>query len=200
MPKTKAQFEEIKAQRKQDILNHALYLFAIKGYAAVTMDEIANECKCSHGLIFHYFSNKENLFHELMETVVDEKFRDIVSKINTNQPTKFIFIDSIEAALNALKDEDDRYACTIYLLLNLYLQRSVIPKPRNDKYRNTPVISTLSLLEKGVKEGVFYENNPKELLIAVISTLKGLAYNRINIGNKFTCPKSEIITRMVIKK
>ena len=199
MPRTKEQFEEIKNQRKQDILNHALYLFAIKGYSAVTMDEIANECKCSHGLIFHYFSNKENLFHDLMETVVDEIFKDIVSKIDVNQPTKFVFVDSIEACLTALKNEDDRYACTIYLLLNLYLQRSVIPKPRNDKYKKR-TISSLSLVEKGIKEGVFYENNAREMLIAVVSVLKGLAYNRINIGNKFICPKSEIITRMVLKK
>ena len=150
-------------------------------------------------MIYFTNDNKDLIFNKAREKAYSALL-DIVSRIDTKQPTKFVFIDSVEACLDALKNEDDRYACTIYLLLNLYLQRSVIPKPRNDKYKKTPVISTLSLIEKGIIEGVFYENNAKEMLIAVISVLKGLAYNRINIGNKFVCPKSEIITRMVIKK
>ena len=198
MPKTKEQFEEIKKQRRQEILENSLYLFAIKGYDAVTVDEISAKCKCSHGLIFHYFNNKEGLFEELMNTLVLSIYKDIIKDVNYNQIPKFVFIDMVDALLNALKSPDDKYPCTIYLLLNLYLQRNSLPKYKKDN-KHKPFEKSLEAIKEGIQNGSFHNNNPKELLVAVISALKGLAFNRICLGTKFICPQTEIITRMVIK-
>ena len=198
MPKTKEQFEQIKKERMATILKAALYLFAVKGYNAVSTDDITNYAKCSHGLLYHYFGSKEDLFHYLMENVVKINMQEIVKNIDFNSKPKFILIDLIDAHLNALKSENDDYACSIYLLLNLHLQKKYIPKPRNKGQQN-PFDIAYELIDRGKKEGAFNDFNTKEMLIALISVIKGLAYNRINLGTKFTCPKSEIIARMIIK-
>ena len=69
MPKTKEQFEKIKQERMNEILNHSLYLFALHGYDGVTTDEIAKAVGCSHGLLYHYFGSKEDLFQEVVNNV-----------------------------------------------------------------------------------------------------------------------------------
>ena len=59
MPKTKEQFEQIRNERINTILESALTLFAYKGYDAVNLDEVTKEANCSHGLLYHYFKGKE---------------------------------------------------------------------------------------------------------------------------------------------
>lgn len=50
-----------KAATKQSIQNHALQLFAEKGYDATTVDEIAAAAGVSHMTFFRYFPRKEDV-------------------------------------------------------------------------------------------------------------------------------------------
>lgn len=56
---------------RKDLLNRAFDLFAQKGFAAVTMREIAQGLGVSTGTLYHYFSSKEALFEQLMQEKAD---------------------------------------------------------------------------------------------------------------------------------
>lgn len=71
-PRTKEQNEQIRKQRKQEILNAAIRVYVDKGYAASEMADIANQAGLAHGLVFYYFKNKKNLFRELYEYMMEE--------------------------------------------------------------------------------------------------------------------------------
>ncbi|WP_136605240.1 TetR/AcrR family transcriptional regulator [Paenibacillus dokdonensis] len=71
-PRTKEQNEQIRKQRKQEILNAAIRVYVDKGYAASEMADIANQAGLAHGLAFYYFKNKKNLFRELYEYMMEE--------------------------------------------------------------------------------------------------------------------------------
>lgn len=201
MPKTKEQFEQIKKERMEKILSASLYLFATKGYNAVTTDEITNYVGCSHGLLYHYFGSKEDLFSALLETKVKRIIREIADGIDFNASPKFVLIDLVNATLSSLKSSNDEYACAIYLLLNLHLQRKDIPKPKSKEKKGSLFDFLYELIEKGKREGKFYNYNTKEMVISLYAIFKGLSYSRIYIGSqRFTCPNSEIITKMIIKE
>jgi AcrR family transcriptional regulator len=53
---------------RQELLEKAFALFAKRGYAAVTMRDIAKELKVSTGTLYHYFPTKEALFQGLMSS------------------------------------------------------------------------------------------------------------------------------------
>jgi AcrR family transcriptional regulator len=53
---------------RQELLEKAFALFAKRGYAAVTMRDIAKELKVSTGTLYHYFPTKEALFQGLMNS------------------------------------------------------------------------------------------------------------------------------------
>lgn len=53
------------AERKQQILEVALPLFAAHGFAATTTKQIAEAANITEGLIFHYFPNKAAILREL---------------------------------------------------------------------------------------------------------------------------------------
>ena len=200
MPKTKEQYEAIKQERRKNILKSALYLFAVYGYNGVTTDCLSKLVGCSHGLIYHYFPTKEALWDEMFEEMVKPKNSEILSSVNFEQKSKFVIQDLIEAYINAISNKDSEYACVIYLLLNIHLQRSVLPRPKASNPRKRVFEVFFEVIEKGQKEGEFYQNNTKELVIAILSALKGLSYTRIFEGyEKFKAPKTEIYVRMIVK-
>ena len=197
MPKTKEQFEQIKKERISKIEKSALFLFSVKGYDAVTMDDIARESDSSHGLIFHYFSNKQILYEHIVNDVSENYMREIVKDVNFSQSPKFVFMDLLNAYLAALKSSNDDYAYTIFLKSTMPIRKSPIKK--EDKNRDMYWLLN-DLIEKGQKDNTFYNTNSMELTIACLSLIRGLALARINIGYKrFRPPKSETIAKMIIK-
>ena len=88
MPKSKEQFEQIRNERIKIILNSAATLFALKGYEGVSLDEVTKEAKCSHGLLYHYFSKKEQLYKAVLEQVVYPDVQALISDINWDQKAK----------------------------------------------------------------------------------------------------------------
>jgi len=71
-PRTKEQNEEIRKQRTQEILQAAIHVYAEKGYAASEIGEIAERAGLARGLVYHYFKNKQTLFRELLEHVMEQ--------------------------------------------------------------------------------------------------------------------------------
>lgn len=67
-PRTDQQFEAIRQKSRKAILKAALTLFARNGYSKTTTDDIARKVGISKGLIYNYFSNKE----EILEHLIDE--------------------------------------------------------------------------------------------------------------------------------
>lgn len=71
MPRTKQQFEEIRKESRQKILDAALEVFAMQGYHAATVEAIAKQAGISKGLMYNYFKSKVDVLHELMIGMMD---------------------------------------------------------------------------------------------------------------------------------
>jgi AcrR family transcriptional regulator len=57
-----------RAERKrEEILRAGLKVFAQKGFAATTMDDIALELEATKGLLYYHFETKEDLLREILE-------------------------------------------------------------------------------------------------------------------------------------
>ena len=68
-----------KEKRRKQIKEIALKLFVDKGYSKITMEEIVQTVGISKGGMYHHFSNKEEIFLELLRDG-DEYRKDIVQK------------------------------------------------------------------------------------------------------------------------
>lgn len=199
MPKTKEQCERIKQERMEQIYKEALRLFAIKGYEAVTADEITTAVGCSHGLLFHYFANKEDLFQETVDNLASKLDEEITQNVNFDQEPKTLLQDLLDAYLSALKSSRDDYACAIYLLLNLWIQSKNLSTKKQKEMKYKVFDDIYDIVKKGVEEKEFINSPPADLVITIMSILKGLSYNRINLGyNKCIIPDSKLIMRMIL--
>ena len=200
MPRTSAQFEEMRKDREESILNAGLYLFATKGFEQTTADGIRAIVNCSHGLLYHYFRSKEDLYKAVIEKRVLPIASSVTRGIDLNQKAKFVLTDVIDNFLKALKSDNDEFAWALALLLDIHLQTVVNPKIRNVEKDKKVYDWVYELIERGKAEGDFNDLNSKELVVTILALFKGLSYNRIKIGHKrFLCPHSEILMKMVLK-
>ena len=201
MPRTTEQFELMRKEREESILNAGLYLFATKGFEQTTADAICAVVNCSHGLLYHYYASKD----ELYKAVIEKKVRPIVSSAildyaDINQKAKFAFMDITDRFLKELKSDNDEFAWCIALLLDIHLQTVINPKIKDIEKDKKVYDWVYELIERGKKEGDFNDIDSKELVLSILALYKGLSYNRIKIGHKrFLCPHTDIVMKMVLK-
>jgi AcrR family transcriptional regulator len=62
--------EREKAAHRQEIMNAAVRVFARRGFAAATLDEIAQEAEFSKGTLYLYFPSKEDLLFNVLFDLV----------------------------------------------------------------------------------------------------------------------------------
>jgi AcrR family transcriptional regulator len=70
-PRSAEQFEKIRTDRKEAIMESALKIFAEESYHATSVSRIAKDAGISKGLMYNYFDSKEELLNELIVGVMD---------------------------------------------------------------------------------------------------------------------------------
>ena len=202
MPRTQEQTDQIKEERKDEIVRKSLYLFALNGFGAVKIDDITNASKISHGLFYHYFKTKDAVFHSVMG-YCHSLMEDVWESINLEQEPKYLIHDIINIIFSRLKDKNTDFACTLYLILSFYIRQEKLPRPpKLDKPKHKRLYDYLiESISKGQEQGEFNEGNPQEYTIAILAMVKDLSFSRILLGpKKFICPDSQIVMNMLLKQ
>jgi len=73
MPRSAAQFEQMRQKSRQAIMQAALELFAVRGFHATSIEKIAQKAGVAKGLVYNYFDGKETL----LKAVISEGFSEI---------------------------------------------------------------------------------------------------------------------------
>jgi AcrR family transcriptional regulator len=104
-----------RAERERQMLAEARTLFAERGFAAVTMDEVAARVGVTKPLLYTYFGNKEGLYLACMEpagealvSTVAEAVRDTASPadaLRAGVHAFFAFVDADRSAWRVLFDD-----------------------------------------------------------------------------------------------
>jgi len=71
-PRSSEQLDELREQRKAEILQAALALFAKQGFHNTSIEQIRKKAGVSKGLIYNYFEKKEDLVTAILMREVDE--------------------------------------------------------------------------------------------------------------------------------
>jgi len=68
-PKTKEQFELIRENKKEQIIRAAIECFGTQGFYSVTISQLAKHAGISKGLLYNYFSGKEDLLKHIFYSI-----------------------------------------------------------------------------------------------------------------------------------
>ncbi len=111
--------------RREQILDAALRVFAKKGFAKATNKDIAREAGITTGLIYHYFESKE----ALLKAIFDERsplqlIRSIPPQMLDQPPEQFLRF-FVAQMLAVIEDEKTMRLVRVYLPEAIYNPQSV---------------------------------------------------------------------------
>jgi AcrR family transcriptional regulator len=189
----------IKDERREQILHAALMVFATKGFAACKISDIVAKGGMSHGLVYHYFKSKEEIFYELLKRAMWVSTQSLMmvegmplSPIEkVRQTAKYI--------LGAIADfEDTAY----YFLIVTHASIMEGPDVEREKYihdSNIAIQAFVRFLQAGQEAGEVREGDPLEMSIVFFSAIQGLAMYKLSMQD-FKMPDPEILVNMVKKQ
>jgi AcrR family transcriptional regulator len=173
--------------KRTDILNAALSLFAERGFDATTVPTIADKARVGAGTIYRYFENKEvlvnSLFQECMlllsqtltknipsiDAAIREQFRHVffqMSQFASHHDEALAFIDSHSSARYLDESSKKMFQAFLDILRDLIergkQEKIICPMPSDALI--AIVYGALVKLFKVIKNGVVEET--PELLIA----------------------------------
>jgi TetR/AcrR family transcriptional regulator, fatty acid metabolism regulator protein len=95
------------SDKRRQILDAAVRVFASKGYHTCRVGDIAEEAGIAHGLLYHYFSSKE----EVLQTVFRENWAELLDVFGRIESSDEPPVEQLEAIaktlLRAWRDRPD---------------------------------------------------------------------------------------------
>ncbi|MFH0728731.1 MAG: TetR/AcrR family transcriptional regulator [Pseudomonadota bacterium] len=149
--------KDIKLRRKEKI-NHILAtatkVFAEKGYAGASTNEIADMAGISKRTMYYYMGDKDTLYTKVLEQMLDEAYSLLDVGIDANQPVELKLAQFIHSVAQ-IANNRPLHAIALRELLS----GGTLPKIVTDSlYRMFTVFT--EILEEGTKKGAFNDKNP----------------------------------------
>lgn len=161
-----------RAERERQTLEAAHALFAERGYAGVTMDDVADAVGVTKPLLYKYFGNKERLYLACMEPAGELLTRTVVDAVTpTTTPA-----DALRAGLLAFFEflDTDRDAWRVLFDETLPVSGEVAQRVAEYRDRITELVATAVLSQLPPSKRVMDRSEVEALSAAVLGAAEAL--------------------------
>lgn len=158
-------------ERKKELIETAESLFGKKGYENTAVSDIVKMINVGQGTFYHYFKSKEDILKAVAEKIVAPIAEDIrnIAKGNEDSATK---VNSILNSILKAGSSETGFMKLMHQKGN-YLLHDKLEEAL--EARISPSIA--EVLSKGMEEGVFNMDYPKESFILLLSSTLYLSYH-----------------------
>jgi AcrR family transcriptional regulator len=161
-----------RVERERQVLEAAHALFAERGYARVTMDDVADAVGVTKPLLYRYFGNKERLYLACMEPAGELLTRTVVDAVTpTTTPA-----DAVRAGLLAFFEflDTDRDAWRVLFDETLPVSGEVARRVAEYRDRVTELVATAVLSQLPPSRRVVDRSEVEALSAAVLGAAEAL--------------------------
>lgn len=173
-PRSTKQFEEIREQSREKILNAAKELFGTQGYHSTSISAIAKKAGVAKGLIYNYFDTKEDLMVGIFQMGMKEGesiLTEIMAQPDAKSKLKYILDFSFEYFVK--QEHESR------LITSIAVQLESFPKMKEmvvGKYRGLMPMMVGFLTELNI-------DHPEEEASIIAALLDGIGLQYLVLGD-----------------
>ncbi len=197
-PRNEEQNAIIKDERREQILSAALKVFATRGFAATKISDIVAKGGMSHGLVYHYFKSKEEIFFELVSRALSTSGESLLMV----EAMPLSPLQKVRETAKHILGGIDEWEDTSYYFL-IVIHASMMEMTAEDKEKvfgnsQVPVESMMRIIKQGQDIGEIRQADPLEMAIMFFAALQGIAFYKLSMPN-FQLPDPELLVYMVKK-
>jgi len=149
-------------ERRERLFRAALDLFARKGFAETTVEDITNAADLGKGTFFNYFPSKEHILLAFAEMQLGKLRAAADEAREKNEPTR-VFLRSLGARMT---QEPIRNPSIIRILLQAFLSNTPVRESMMDLQARVIAIHT-EIIHLGQQRGEIRDDLPPEVLANV---------------------------------
>ncbi|MDX2230930.1 MAG: TetR/AcrR family transcriptional regulator [Leptolyngbyaceae cyanobacterium bins.349] len=173
---------------RQELLSQCLDVIAEKGYATITMRQIAAGLKVSTGTLYHYFPSKESLFEQLVEYISYQDTSEATIAALKQIPTR---ADRLVAMFNYISDNEE-----YFLRQTLMLMDFARPKSRDEINQNETLKRAGERYEKAIAQ--ILEIDDPAVVILVMNLFDGLIVRRLYQGDRISIERQAQVIKAML--
>lgn len=172
---------------RKELLHKSFDLFAEKGYATITMRQIAQGLGVSTGTLYHYFPSKEALFEQLME----EQAEQDISQVTVQLQNVDTLADRVRIAFEYLEQNQEYHFKQSLLCIDYFQQRLQEGRTKSDVLeRICEHVENLLAVLLGIHD--------RDLIRFVMSYVDGLMFSQMYHDDPINFSKqAQILTDML---
>ncbi len=178
-----------KEERQYQILEAAMEVFVLNGYANTRMDDIVSQSGLSKGALYHHYPSKKDLFIALIDHWEVYCFPDFYSRNARNRTASETLRDFSKALLDVFREKKYVFLAEVefWALSN---QDKEINERSKSLYKKLLNLFEL-VLQKGVRTGEFKEIDTKAVSLIILTGFQGINWFCI-FGEDQVLPKTYI--------
>jgi AcrR family transcriptional regulator len=176
--------------KKTHIINHAVDLFAEKGFEGTSIRDLAARADVNVAMVNYYFGSKEKLFESMVEDRASYT-RGLLDEIVKN--TSYTEIEKIEHMIDAYINKlfTNRKFHRVLHQEMMLTQRETLARAIVDiLYPNSLIIK--NVLDAGMKKGVFRKVDAPLVIASIIGTINQVLLSK-RMCNKLLSKESDYI-------
>jgi AcrR family transcriptional regulator len=179
-PRSNEENQRIRDERRQQILFAAARVFARRGLAATKIADIAAEVGMSHGLVYHYFPSKEDLFAELVRWAAGGVRAVTEGEGEPTGPWERIRL-MLTMMLGGVRHQPD-----VFLVMTQAAMGYGVPDSAREialQYSEESHRAIARVIAEGQTAGVMKPGAPDQMATTLLSAISGLAVFRAVYGD-----------------
>jgi AcrR family transcriptional regulator len=167
MPRSTEQLEQLRKEKKKQIMDVALELFAHNGFHATSISTIAQKAEISKGLIYTYFTSKQEILKEITDLAIEKIYANFdYNKDGLLTNEEFIFF--IHESFRIVKKNIMFWQLYTALMLQPRIMDLLGDEYRNLEGKSKPLVHALiQFLERNGSP------DPQGDLMVIASMIKG---------------------------
>jgi AcrR family transcriptional regulator len=196
VPRTEQQNQQIRDERQEQILQAALKVFARRGMAAAKISDIASEAGFSHGLVYHYFKSKEEIFF----TLVKKALQGSALVIQYARQQEGSPLQKLRWMTDMILQSIAGEGAYLFLIMVQAFTSDAVPgevkQMMDGELAYSAIKATLPLIKAGQQNGEIVQEDPEKLAVLYYSAIQGLAISKIQ-WKDCPLPDADMVLRVL---
>lgn len=194
-PRNEQQNMQLREERREQILHAALKVFSRRGLAATKISDIAKEAALSHGLVYHYFDSKDEIFTTLVKRALEGSTHVVGLAAQQNLSPMDQLRWLTETILTGLSKD----GAFLFLIMVQAFTSETVPEQVKELVASqsaSTLEGILPIIRAGQRAGQIIKEDPVKLSSTYFAMIQGVSLQQVQGVDELSAPDADLILKI----